>query len=115
MTFDQRIEYITRGSVPLQIRLKKYFRVHPEALEKVVDLIDNSDISLGEYLQGLEYLSHWLNEKERYLKLIDKLEYLSCTIEALDRKVSDNHCFVEGLKLMLDQYGCEQATTIPKS
>ena len=115
MTLDQRIEHITSGNVPFQIRLKKYFRAHPEALEKVIDLIDNSDLLLEDYLQSLEYLSDWLNKKNRYLKLTDKLEYLSCTVEALNGKVTGNYSLLEGLKLMLNQYGCEQATKISES
>lgn len=105
------IEQLADGDTLIESQLKDHFTNQPLLLAHLVTAVDAGSASLGEYLEALDYLSRWLENKGQFLSLENKLQYLSCVEEARSRSGAGQwERFVHALESMLRDFGCERAS-----
>lgn len=111
MSVTPSIKQLANGDRHIESQLKAHFAEQPQTLARLVTLVDAGSATLADYLEALEYLSKWLEGRNKCLSLENKLEYLSCVEEARIRSGAGQwERFVHALESMLQDFGCERAS-----
>ena len=82
--------------------------VEPSNRARFLDEVDESSFSLQQWVEALNRLVCWLDQRELRLKLEDQIGYVSCAAESasVGPGFSD---LPELLDEMLETYGCDRA------
>jgi len=77
-------------------------------LERLGQLVDESDYELRQWVQSLSILGHWLESHSLQMAMDDQIGYVSCSVEALGSGTiyQDLPTIIQE---MLDKYGCDLA------
>lgn len=92
-------------------KIDHYFALDKPALETFIVYVDESNFSLEDWLESLDFLRSWLLSQRLELGLIDSIEYLHCA-----SKIAPNGQSLSALASLTEEflklYGCERATKI---
>ena len=92
-------------------KIGHFFVSDKPALETFIVYVDESNFSLEDWLESLDFLRNWLFKQHFELGLIDSIEYLHCAskIAPIGQSLSTLARLTEEF---LELYGCERATKI---
>lgn len=89
--------------------LAEQFKDEVPALEKrLLQEVDESSFSLSDWLDSLDILYYWLNQRALVLSLHEGLGYVSCAAKSVGNSSSLVH-LPSLVYDFLEQYGCELA------
>ena len=107
MSQNQKLIHLSDVYPDQKRQLFKYFRHHPMALEAFVATVDVSDYPLSDWLDALDIMTDWLTERGRVMSLNNKIQYLNCAQEIIDKGAHLNN-MASAIHQILEQYGCER-------
>ena len=109
MSHYQKLSYLGETYPEQKRQLFKYFRHQADALEVFVSAVDISNYTFAEWLNALDIMTDWLARKGLTMTLKNKIQYLNCASEVIDREAQWDNMF-SAIIPILEQYGCERSS-----
>ncbi len=114
MSDDELIKIAMGSADPISFNtviklIYRFTRTNPnghQGVECFFNSVDESPYSLSQWIEAIEFFSHWLDENKRTTPWPTLLGYLSCCTESPENK-NIKHNLKHLLKDMLETYGYE--------
>ena len=70
--------------------------------------VDDSEYCFPEWVNALDVMTEWLAKKGQTMTLNDKIQYLNCASEIINKEAQLNN-LDSAIFYILEQFGCERS------